>query len=418
MDRESERVERAARRDGQSRTWLRCALERARRGESNDAAEAARSAVLDSPTSSAVRRCLSQLGLGRGPWPGRLGDSDNRCQSFVDGARIGELAWSLSLPGSPCGTPVVGPDGRISVTTERGDLYVINARGAVEHRDEDWDPSVPPTVTKEGRLAAICRRRGPLRSNLVGRFPARRRPRPEDLFPAYIDRFHGRIMGVYDNQVQLFEEAHAGLFAQLTTPAQIWARPVPSFDRSGRCLVGSMSPSSGELLCLEPDGSLAWRFESRSAIPGPVTAACADQRCVARIGDQVYGLDRRGRVRWHHKTHLADWWRIPSGDSLPPVAIWEDRALIATSWGVMAVDLKEGRQIFQRPDLTTNRAAAIDRSGVAHLAVPGRLVGIDLRGETVYELRLPGRGRAAEAPALGFFGQTLVIALDTLLAIR
>lgn len=409
--------ERALSANGGAKQSLRLSVEYARAGQVEEAAEYARKAVALAPTNRAVRGWLCKLGLSRGPWPGVLGTDDNTCRSILRGARRGKLAWSVAIPGGPVGTPIVGPTGQLYVTTMQGPLVTLSPKGDLKETEDEWNSEVNPTFDFSGRLLAICRDRGPLRSNFRSRYPESRRPRPESLARAHVDARSGRVYSSFEGHLHVSQGKAFRPLTEIATPPHLWARPIPAFDEDGRIYVGSVLPYAGELSCLDPEGKVLWRFHSRSVIAGPVVAALAEKQVVARIGDQVYGLNRGGELLWRRKTHIPDWWRVPSGSSLAPVAVFEDRAILVTSFGVTAVSVESGREIFVRGDLRTTRAVAVDADGICHISMPGRMVGIDGVGETVYEASLPGRGRAAEAPVIGFHGLTIAIALDTVIAI-
>lgn len=409
--------ERALSANGGAKQWLRLSVECARAGRVEEAAEYARKAVALAPTNRAVRGWLCKLGLSRGPWPGVLGGEDNSCRSQLRGARKGELAWSLAIPGGPVGTPIIGPTGRLFVTTMQGPLMAISPTGELEAPEESWDSAVNPTFDFSGRLLAICQDRGPLRSNFRGRYPETRRPNPETLVRAHVDGVSGRVYSSFEGHLYVSQGRAFRPLTEIATPPHLWARPIPALHEDGRIFVGSVLPYAGELSCLDSEGRVIWRFHSRSVIAGPVVAALAEKHVVARIGDQVYGLNYKGDVVWRRKTHIPDWWRVPSGSSLAPVAVYEDRAVLVTSFGATAVSVETGREIFVRADLRTTRAVALDADGICHISMPGRMVGIDGKGETVYEASLPGRGRAAEAPVIGFHGLTIAIALDSVIAV-
>lgn len=389
----------------------------ARSGQLDDAVELAIKALESAPTSRVVRDWLAQLGLARGPWPSRFGDSDQACRSPLRGAREGRIAWRLPIPGSPRGTPVLSPDGQAMVTTDAERLVFVGRDGALAEDDAPWDATVSPTIGDDGRVLAVCRERGPLRSNFLLAFPDTRRPDTETLEPALVDARRGLTYASWDGFLRSCEGVESRPLLKVSTHPHSWARPSAAFLSDGRGLFGSVRPYAGELVCLDPDGHELWRLEARSAIAGPTGAAVSEAGIVARIGDQVYGLDDDGQVRWRQKTHVADWWRPVTGEALPQPALFGDIAVLATSWGLLAVSTRTGKEIFQRAKLKTPRAPAIDVDGVIHVSVPGRLVGLDLEGRTVYETKLPGRGRAASAPAIGCGGVTLVIALDELIAV-
>jgi hypothetical protein len=90
---------------------------------------------------------------------------------------------------------------------------------------------------------------------------------------------------------------------------------------------------------------------------------------------------------------------------------------VATTWGLVALDVEKGEELWERRDLATTIPVAVDRSGVAHVAMPGRLVGVDARGETVYSLSLPTGGRPPGPPSIGFRGTTFVVGVDEVIAV-
>lgn len=415
--RKRERDERASGEYGAS-SWMSLSARHARAGQTVQALECARKALEKAPTNRTVRLWMKTLGMSRGPWPSRFGGADNACSSRLRGAREGRMVWSLAIEGAAVGLPIQGPRGSIFVTTSIGHLLTIHPEGRVTHKEPHWCPGILPTLASSGRLLVACRERGLLSSNYLSAFPDNRRPGPETLESALYDPFSDRSFTAFGGHLWDCAPKLLRAMLSLSTPGPDWAQPVPAFDKEGRIYVGSVKTYAGEIVCCEPNGTLIWSFAARSPMAGPAIAALSEHGVVARIGDSIYSLDDNGEVRWQRKTHMADWWRIPYGGDLPPATVFEDRALLATSWGVVAVDIESGREIFQRLDLRTTNAMAIDAEGVAHISVPGRLLGIDRRGETVYQVKLPGRGVAAGAPMIGYGGRTLVLAPGSLLALE
>jgi outer membrane protein assembly factor BamB len=410
-------LERSLGANGGAKQWLRLSVDHARASRFEEAAEYARRAVALAPTNRIVRTWLCKLDLSRGPWPGVFGSGDNNCQSKLRGARRGQLAWRVVIPGLPTGTPIVGPSGQLFVTTMHGELVTISSKGCIEDTEPLWDALITPTFDFSGRLLAICQDRGPLRSNFRCQFLKTRQPIPDRLVGAHVDAYTGRVYSSFNGHFYLSQGMAFRPLAAIATPPHLWARPVPAFDEQGRIYVGSVLPYAGELSCLDCEGRLLWSFHSRSIIAGPVIASLAERSLVARIGDQIYGLTFDGAMLWRRKTHIPDWWRLPSGSALPPAAVFGDIAVIVSSFGVTAVSVDSGKEIFLRADLKTTRAIAVDADGIFHISVPGRMVGINAEGKTVYEVSLPGRGRTAGAPVISFHGMTLAITLDSLIAV-
>jgi outer membrane protein assembly factor BamB len=185
---------------------------------------------------------------------------------------------------------------------------------------------------------------------------------------------------------------------------------VAEADRRG-ALVRAIHPEHGKLWHL--------KVPATSSIPGAAHVAIGPRMAIVlRLADSVHGLDpRTGEIRWTRDTHIPNWFRLPVSGLPAPTIAASGLAFVATLTGLVALDAETGEEAFTRSDLATTIPIAVDGGGVAHVAMPGRLVGVDSSGKTVYEVGLPTGGRPPGPPSIGYRGVTFLVGVDEVLGV-
>jgi hypothetical protein len=400
--------------------WVRLSAALERAGKLDASAEAARVAAAAAPLDRVVSDRLGTLGLARGPWPDAAGGPSGAGASPVDGARKGTLVLDEPVAGAH-GAVVVGPDGTAWVRVGSR-LVELLLGGTVRRSLGSWSPTVSPVVGPRGGLVAVCRERGPLVAPPGRVFPVGSRPRRPTLEEGTLDARGERVFCSWGGVLRGFPLAQGKYPTKIRHEADgydTFGPPRPAFAPDGTIFVVEADRRGGLVRAVHPEDGERWRLKVRSTIPGPATVAFAPPSAlVVRVGDSVQGIDARsGVARWYYRTHIANWFRPPL-DGMPAPTIARGKvALVATGWGLSALDLVSGAEIFVRRDLATTVPVAVDRGGVAHVAMPGRLLGVGPTGETVYEVGLPTGGRPPGPPTIGYKGMTYVVGVDAVLGV-
>ena len=345
------------------------------------------------------------------------------------GARKGRIKHRVPLPGAHKEEVVVGPDGSGWVAADRrlAEISFEGALASVRRSEEPWSPSVGAIVGPHGGLVAHCRERGPLTAPAGSPFPSGMRPRRDTLDEATLDASGDRLWTAWKSGLRGVPLRPDAGIAPATIDFVIRAEqhhgpPRPAFGSDGTVFLAEADRKGGVVRAIDPaSGSVRWSFTSDRPAQGAAAsvAVASSGTVVLRIGDTVYCLDSKdGKERWQRRTHVPNWWRIPSYGLPAPTIGPNGVAIFATTSGLEALDVETGEHRFMRRDLNTALPVAIDRTGVAHVAIPGRLVGVRARdGETVYEVSLPTEGDAPGPPSIGYHGMTLLVGKDEVLAI-
>ena len=181
--------------------------------------------------------------------------------------RTGQVEWTLPI-GFVWGTPAVGPDGAIYVTTwgNTCDVYRVRDRG--------------DTATVEWQL--------PFSSNLSGGVAVSR---------------DGIVYVVADVPASSFR----ALVAIDSAGATLWKDTThlrrelladncpPVIDGQGRLLVGD---AHSTLFCFNPDGSVAWTYDGCSFYSGSLIVGNSDEVILHDGGGGVYCLTSSGGAQW------------------------------------------------------------------------------------------------------------------------
>lgn len=320
--------------------------------------------------------------------------------------------WRVSLGGPIAGSPIVGPDGTVYVTSHDGHLYAIDANGKQRWKfataDRVWST---PAVAEDGtvyigsdddNLYAVAAATGKLRWKLrLGRCEPTIGFGPEG---ARCDVDGGPTIGADGTIYVGGDGIHAvwpdgRLRWKLATGEHV--STAPAIDDDGIVYAGSQDDS---IYAINPDGTKRWELRTRGDVESSPAVGADGTVYAGSDDDLIYAITAGGELRWKVATR---------GDVRASPAIGSDGTVYVGSYdnNLYAIEPNGAvRWRFAAAD-KIHGAAGIATNGVIVVgAQDGHLYAIDPSGVMLWYLTLDGD--VDPTPALSGDGTLYVVSDD------